>query len=292
MALAPRPRLGLPGSALYRSLEDKIAPMTQHHVHTVFSSCLSTAVRKGLLRTSPMMRIDQVPSKGEADHGIALSETELGTLVDGFKASPALYPVVALAAATGCRRNELLALRWTDLDVTKRTLRIERALDFTKKFGIKFKVPKTERGKRTIELDDGAVTMLLKEKERHLRVKAGVADNAGVSLSLTRLPADALMFPGAPAGTKDFSFTASRNPRNFTKEFLRRAKRLGFTDLRFHDLRGTHATQLLNRGVPVHVVAQRLGDDAAVVLRSYAKNIPDKSMSDVLGALASGLLKS
>jgi integrase len=37
----------------------------------------------------------------------------------------------------------------------------------------------------------------------------------------------------------------------------RRAKRLGFVDLRFHDLRGTHATQLLNRGVSVHVVAQR-----------------------------------
>ena len=38
--------------------------------------------------------------------------------------------------------------------------------------------------------------------------------------------------------------------------------------------------------------AARLGDDPAVVLRSYAKNIPDKSMSDVLGALASGLLTS
>jgi integrase len=191
-----------------------------------------------------MVRIDQVPSKGDADHGIALSETELGTLVGGFLPSAALYPIVALAAGTGCRRNELLALRWTDLDITRRTLKIERALDFTKKFGIKFKVPKTERGKRTIELDDGAITVLLKEREKHLRIKAGVPDTADVSLSPTRLPADTLMFPAAPACGKDFSFTAPRNPRNFTKEFLRRAKRLGFADLRFHDLRGTHATQL------------------------------------------------
>src|SRR5215813_9203594 len=40
--------------------------------------------------------------------------------------------------------------------------------------------------------------------------------------------------------------------------------------LRFHDLRGSHETALLDAGVPVHVVAQRCGHDPAVLLRSYA----------------------
>jgi integrase len=66
-----------------------------------------------------------------------------------------------------------------------------------------------------------------------------------------------------------FVDTASRNPRNFSKEFARRADLLGFGSTRFHDLRGIHATALLDSGQ--HSVAQRIGDDPAVLLRNYAK---------------------
>jgi integrase len=66
------------------------------------------------------------------DIGEGLDEAQLAALVGGFKSS-SLYPIVALAAATGARRNELLALRWTDLDTDKKALRIEWALEQTKK---------------------------------------------------------------------------------------------------------------------------------------------------------------
>jgi integrase len=158
---------------LYGEREGKILPMTAHHVHVTFNSCLSTAERKGLLRANPMRRVEQLPSPGESDHGLALDETELATLVTGFKPSPAMYPIVALTAATGARRNEVLALRWTDLDVENKTLRIERAWEPTKKFGLRLKPPKTARGLRTVAVDDGSVAMLLKERESHLRIHAG-----------------------------------------------------------------------------------------------------------------------
>jgi integrase len=249
--------------ALYGELETKIAPMTLHHVHVTFNSCLSTAERKGLLVTNPMKRAEQVPSPGESDHGIALDETEPAAVVNGFKPSPAMYPIIALTAAIGARRNEVLALRWPDLDLEKKTLRIERALDFTKKFGIGFKAPKTARGLRTVALDDASVALLLRVKEKHLRFRAGIPDGADVDLGLVRLPDDALMFPNVPGPGKEFSFSAPRNPRNFSIEFARRAGLLGFPDLRFHDLRGTHATLLLDRGIPVHVVAERIDDRPA-----------------------------
>jgi integrase len=227
---------------LYIELEGKIAPMTAHHVHTVFNSCLSTAERKGLLRANPMRRVEQLPSPGESDHGLALDESELATLVAGFRPSASMHLPVAITAATGVRRNELLAFRWIDLDAEKKTLRVERALDVTKKFGFRYKPPKTWRGLRTIALDDGSVAMLLKEREKHQRILSGVPDGAGVDLSLVRLPSDALMFPEVASTDVKFSFAASRNPRNFSKEFARRAKLLGFADFRFHHLRGTHAT--------------------------------------------------
>jgi integrase len=276
---------------LYNALEAKMAPMTLHHVHVTFNSCLSTAERKGVLKVNPMNRAEQVPSGGESDHGIALDESELATVVAGFRPSPVMYPIVALTAAIGARRNEVLAFRWSDLDVEKKTLRVERALDFTKKFGIGFKPPKTKRGLRTIALDDGTMAMLLKERERHQRLSAGIPDGVDVDLSLIRLPDDALIFPNDPTAA-----ATPRNPRNFSKEFARRAARLGFPDLRFHDLRGTHATLMLDRGVPVHVVAERIGDDPAVLLRNYAKrkrqNTADTSVSAIISALAAGFLKA
>jgi integrase len=276
----------------------KIAPMTLHHVHTVFNSCLSTAERKGLFKFNPMTRVEQVPSGGESDHGLALDEPDLAALVAGFKPSPIMYTPVAVDAATGVRRNELLAFRWTDFDPEKKALKVDRALEVTKKFGVRFKPPKTWRGKRTIVLDDGTVSLLLQLRETHLRLFAGVPDGVDVDLSLMRLPDDALIFPAMPGRGKDFSFSTPRNTRNFTKEFTKRAALLGFEGFTFHHLRGTHATLLLDRGVPLHTVAERIGDDPAVLLRNYAKRkrqrgdkpTTDKKMSDAIGALAAGFL--
>jgi hypothetical protein len=59
---------------------------------------------------------------------------------------------------------------------------------------------------------------------------------------------------------------------------------------RFHDLRGIHSTALLDGGIPVHIVPQRIGDDPAVLLRNYAKRkrtkAADASLSSAMGALA------
>ena len=70
-------------------------------------------------------------------------------------------------------------------------------------------------------------------------------------------------------------------------------RKLGFPELRLHDLRGSHETLLLDAGVPVHVVAARCGHDPAVLLRSYAKRTrkADTSAAAVIGALAKNVLR-
>lgn len=280
---------------LYTQLETKIAPMTLRHVHVTFKSCLATAERKGLLRASPMERIEKAPGSPESDHGEALDEADLAKLVAGFKGAPALYPIVALTAATGVRRNEILAFRWSDFDAVKKTIRVERALEVTKAFGMRYKSPKTWRGLRTLALDDGSVSILLKQRETHQRLAAGIPDGASVDLSLIRLPDDALIFPNPPARGADFSFTEPRDPHTFSKQFMKRGTKLGFAGFKFHHLRGTHATLLLDNLVPVHTVAERIGDDPAVLLKNYAKRkrkqTADTSVAGVIGALAAGFIK-
>jgi integrase len=293
--LGKRPLQKLQGTEiddLYVALEKKLSPRTVHHVHTVFGACLKAAVRKGLITNNPVARAE-APSAGESDHGMALDEAQLRTLLEGFRPST-LFPIVAVLAFTGARRGEVLALRWSDLDVENKTLRIERAVEQTSKFELAIKGPKTERGKRTITIDDDLIALLCSEREKLQRLQAGVPYGVQVDLSLVKLPDEALMFPNLTTAHGDIALTNLRTPGNVTKEFLRRAALLGFPDLRLHDLRGTHETLLLDAGVPVHVVAARCGHDPAVLLRSYAKHSKkaDTSAAAIIGALSKGVLRS
>src|SRR5262249_61128214 len=123
--LGPRPLQRVQATeidALYQKLEGKVSPRTAHHVHTVLGSCLTTAVRKGLLAVSPMARVERVPSPGEADHGMVLDSEQLRMLVGGFRGSA----IVAVAAFTGAPRNEILPLRCTDIPFAQNNIRINR----------------------------------------------------------------------------------------------------------------------------------------------------------------------
>jgi integrase len=96
------------------------------------------------------------------------------------------------------------------------------------------------------------------------------------------------MFP-APKGA---DLASPRHPDAVSKQFRGRADKLGFPDFRFHDLRGSHETILLDGGMPVHVVAARCGHDPAVLLRIYAKRTKksDQNAAEVIGKLAKSVL--
>ena len=275
---------------LYVELEKKLAPRTVAHVHSTLGACLKAAVRKGLLGNNPVARAE-APHPGESNHGTVLDKDQMRALIEGFRIHD-LFPIVATLALTGARRSEVLALRWDDLDVANKTLRIERSIEQTLKYDLALKGPKTKRGKRTIRIDDDLIALLCFEREKLLRVYAGVPDGAAVDLSLIKLPDDALMFPAPPGPSEDFSVTKLRTPTTVTKAFLRKARKLGFQGLRLHDLRGSHETMLLDNGTPVHVVAERCGHDPAVLLRSYAKRTrkADDSAAAIMSQLSKGLM--
>ena len=280
--------------ALYVDLEARLSARTVHHVHVVLQACLNSAVRKKLIPTNPAADAE-APSPGDVDVGQCLDAEQLETVVRGFREA-ALFPIVAVAAYTGARRNEILALQWSDLDAENSTLRIERALEETKGEGDgsgprrRLKEPKTARGKRTIKIDAGLLALLLAEREKHLRLRAGLPDGATVAAIVAKLPDGALMFPSVEGESVDLR--RLRDAHTVSQSFRRHATKLGFLHLRFHDLRASHETILLDAGVPVHVVAARCGHDPAVLLRSYAKRTKkaDTSAAEVIGSLSKGAL--
>lgn len=192
---------------LYAKLGERLSARTVHHVHTVLGACLGAAARKDLLVASPTKRAE-APVAGDSAAATILDQDQLSTLVRGLRRY-ALYPIVATAAFTGARRNEILALRWSDFDPVAKTLTIARSLEETKTYGVRFKEPKTVRGRRTIAIDDNLAALLTGERERDLRLVAGVGDQEEVDLSLVKLPAAALMFP-SPATILRGRGTAAR----------------------------------------------------------------------------------
>ena len=271
---------------LYASFEGKMSETTTHHVHTIFKSCLSAAVRKKILARNPVDGVETLPGVGEFDHDV-LDDAEIAKLVVGFKGSP-LFPIVAVAVFTGARLREVIALRWEEVDLDNRIIWVCRAVEDRKGYrGIK--APKTARGNRVFKIDDGLASMLAAHRETQQRLVAGLPDSAEVDLSLIRLPAGALLFPGGD-GT---DLTKLRCGRAVSRAFKRRIIKLGFPPtLRLHDLRGSHETVLLDAGVSVHVVAERCGHDPATLLRTYAKRAKkaDAAAADVIGTLSAGVL--
>ena len=139
------------------------------------------------------------------------------------------------------------------------------------------------------------MALLVAEKERHLCGYAGIPDGADVDLS-----------PDSPAGGRiaiPRRFRPGRlladlaaQPAQLLKGVCPACRTPRLRQTRFHGLRGIHATALLDAGIPVHIVAQRIGDDPAVLLRNYAKrrrsDQADKKLLLAISTVTAGFLRT
>lgn len=181
----------------YRDLEAQgLKPATVRYAHVVLGSCLKHAERTGVIARNPV-RNATPPKASTASGGNALSKADLGRLLTAFKGDP-VFPVIALAAGTGARINEVLALEWAAVNWLDKTLRIDAALKPTSD-GLQRGTPKTQRSRRTIRLDEGLLAMLQGQRERQeaeQRALGGLGDDVVALRSL--LPERALIFPASP----------------------------------------------------------------------------------------------
>jgi integrase len=273
----------------YRGLESiGLSAATVRYVHIVLGSCLKAAVKIDALARSPVANASPPRGKSESG-GRALTQAELEKLLNGLDGDP-LFVLVALAAGTGARVNELLALEWAAVDWATKKLRIDAALKPTKA-GLERGVPKTERSRRTIQVDDGLSALLKTERDRQeaeQRMIQGIGSDVATLRSL--LPERSLIFPASPLDP-----VKPRRHGPISKAFAARSTKLGLSRLRFHDLRHTHATLLLQAGVPVAAVSARLGHaNAAVTLGiySHATSDAEAAAASVAGKLLSSVLKT
>jgi len=220
-------------------MEAGIGIRTIREVHAVLHKSLKKATRYGYILNNPAQGA-ALPRYRHAEIKV-LDENQVGQFLIAAQYSPhrALYH---LAVATGMRQGELFGLQWIDVHWTRGVLYVTRQVQRIAGQGWKFIEPKTKAGRRSITLGEGTLQVLREHHELQQRQKAIMGD---------RWQEYDLVLPSS-VGTP---LSAS----NLHKDFHRVLDAAGLPRIRFHDLRHTAASLMLNHGVPVIVVSKIIG---------------------------------
>jgi integrase len=231
-----------------------ISNRTIGHAHRVLSKALCDASRYDLVMKN--VAAEEGAPKVAGEEMIILTEDQLAELPNKLKGF-SIYPRAITAVYTGVRRGELLALRWRNIDLDAKVIRIREALEETKTHGIRFKSTKTKSGRRDITLPDIVVETLREHRKVQLELR--------FAFGLGKIDGDALVFPAAPDANDPIS------PGAFSAEWRDVADRIGLAGVPLHSLRHTHASQLADAGVDVVTISKRLGHASpAITLKVYA----------------------
>jgi integrase len=195
------------------------------------------------------------PPEPDAFEGRALTPEELGRLFETMNGK-AMAPLITLAIDSAAREGELLALRWSDVDLEAATVHIGHSL---RKFkdGFQFSEPKTKHSRRTVDISPPTVAMLRTHRQRQLEQRLRVAD-LWTDLNL--------VFP-TELGTPQSASYISRAFRKIAAE-------AGLKNVRFHDIRHSSLTLLLKRGEPMASVSRRAGhSNVGITVDTYGHQL-------------------
>lgn len=232
-----------------------LSATTVRQARTILRTAMQAAVLDRIIDVNPVVGTKSM--KVEKPKHSTWTGEQLGGFLEGQADAQRWSPIWVLAAATGMRRGELMGLRWSDIDLETGVISIERS---------------------TTQLGKERATSTPKNHERR-RVNIDERTVGTLRTWRTRQAQERLQWGQAYADSEGLVFTWEDGrpilPDYASKLFIKIQGELGLPRLTLHGLRHTHATMLLRAGVPVHIVAKRLGHkDPSVTLDVYADVIP------------------
>ena len=246
-------------SRMYRDLLEggghggrPLSPRTVEMVHRMLSKAFRDAVRvEQLIPSSPVERATR-PRVRSAEPKVVWSPAELRAFLT-VAARHRLGAFYHLAAYTGARRGELLHLRWSDVDLDSTEVTFTGSTDV---IDCERHEGTTKCGRsRVVSIDAGTVDAMREHRRRQVaeQLAAGEWWRGDGDLVFRQQDGSALY------------------PSTLSALMRKLIARTDLPHARLHDLRHVHATTLLLAGVPVHVVAARLGHaDPSITLKVYA----------------------
>lgn len=178
--------------------------------------------------------------------------------------------LILLALGTGLRQGELLALKWSDLNIIDKELKVERSIkqvniiaaDGSKEYKTIIQTPKTKNSIRIVPIPSNLIPIL---------------ENHSKNQKLEKLKA------GSSYLDNDFIFTTELgkpiNARNMTKTYKRILDKANIPYKKFHSLRHTYATKLFEKNVPLKTVQELLGhSDISITGNIYTHVMPKEKI--------------
>lgn len=235
----------------YAALGEEVSGTTVQLIHGVIHAALRDAEREGLTARNVASLVS--PPRRDTKEHRTLSPEDARELLAAARGEP-LEAFWVLAITTGLRLGELQALKWEDVDIARRRLRVRRTLAEDGKPIFSASTRKKNHA-RTVWLADGVIASL----ERHRDLQDAQRAQAGEVWQ-----EHGLVFTVGTGNPLD-----GRNLR--ARQFPKLLAKAGLSDMRIHDLRHSAASLLLADGVPVKVVSEMLGHaDVTTTLRVYA----------------------
>ncbi|KXA12068.1 tyrosine-type recombinase/integrase [Clostridium perfringens] len=261
--------------AYYNSLvsEDGKSPSTIKTINKCLKSCLNQALKEGYVAKN-YCTIITLPKDSESPKDtinvFTLKEQQRFMKECINNKNGMLY---ILALGTGLRLGEILALRWTDINLKEKYININKALKSTyiidnkgnREFTVIEQPPKTKNSIRTVPLNNNLIDLLLEHRKKQM-----IERDSNIDIYFD----NNLVF-STPQG----NYLSESNVR---KSFKRILKKCNLNDFRFHDLRHTFATRLFENGIPPKTVQSLLGhSNISTTLNIYThvmKDTKDKAI--------------
>ncbi len=245
---------------------------TTHHLHAVLHKAFKSAVRWGLVDVNPA---DLVDAPRVVHHELeVLSPADIRRFLEVARGDR-LEALYVLALTAGLRRGELLALKWQDVDLAAGSLSVNRTLLRVPRGGLQMGSPKTSSSKRTIILTRLAIAAL-QERRRTYEAECDLAANFWHDNDL--IFCNSIGNPIEPGNLLRRSFWPLLQQANIAH-------------IRFHDLRHSAATMLMEQGISPKVVSEILGHSSISITLDLYSHV-SKEMQQAAAASIDSLLGS
>ena len=215
-----------------------LSPRSLRLHKNIIAQTLDLAVRNKLIQSNPCQFV--VLPQCERYESQFYTETQLKALFSALKDDPIL-PMVRITAWYGLRRSELLGLQWDSIDLDAGTMTIRHTVSKVTEVVAKDKT-KNASSRRTFPLTPEAVEIFTKAKEQEERNRAAFGREYQENPYVFKWP------DGHPY-----------SPDYISHHFAKVLKRHGLPHIRFHELRHSCASMLINMGFTLKDVQEWLG---------------------------------
>jgi integrase len=246
-----------------------LSPLTLTYIHSVLKSALEHAVREEEIPRNVALNVRTGTPRPRRFEPLTADEArQLLTAAGGHR----LHALFELALHTGLRKGELLGLRWEDPDLDSGTAAIRRTLQRTSTGGLSTLPTKTRASERRIALPTRCVQSLKhhhKQEQREREAGGAIWQHDGHVFTTAQ---------GRPI-----------DPTNLTRAFTTLLRKAGLRRIRFHDLRHSTATLLLEQGVELVVIKELLGHAHIGVTATVYAHVRLRLQRDAIDTLSTAL---